>query len=180
MWNFPEVVAPPVVRQRFRIDWSMDMGTVENGTKLYNELVYSTGYRYRLAIKKIFVEIVLPKKYKKSEIKIFGPDLVNETGGVYDQSTGIIKFQRDTYLAPMNRYTVRVWFPTNKDTKGCFACTRVGDWIMFIVLLPFVLCFLVPCVLLYLVRDAQRPGTNNANRGTNGGPGYQPVATDER
>ena len=31
-----------------------------------------------------------------------------------------------------------------------------------------------------LVRDAQRPGTNNANRGTNGGPGYQPVATDER
>ena len=31
MWNFPEVVAPPVVRQRFRIDWSMDMGTVENG-----------------------------------------------------------------------------------------------------------------------------------------------------
>ena len=183
MWNFPEVVAPPIVRQRFRIDWAMDMGTVENGTKTYNELVYSTGYHYRLAIKRILVQITLPQKFKKSEIKIFGPDLVNETGGVYDPTTGTVKFERNTYLAPMNRYTVRVWFPTDKDTKGCFACARVGDWIMFLVLAPFIFCFLIPCVLLYLVKDAQRPGTGGGNtvRSTNGGggPGYQPVATDE-
>ena len=67
--------------------------------------------------------------------------------------------------------------------EGCFACARVGDWIMFLVLAPFIFCFLIPCVLLYLVKDAQRPGTGGGNtvRSTNGGggPGYQPVATDE-
>ena len=179
MWNFPEVVAPPVVRQRFRIDFAMDMGTIENGTKKYNELVYSTGFHYRLAIKRIMVEFVLPKAYKKSRIKIFGPDLVNETGGVYDEKTGTVKFERDTYLAPMNRYTVRVWFPTEKHTDGCFACARVGDWIMFLVLAPFVFCFLVPCVLLYLARDAQQPGGGNAGRSANGGARYHPVAMEE-
>ena len=53
----------------------------------------------------------------------------------------------------------------------------------YYIYLPFIFCFLIPCVLLYLVKDAQRPGTGGGNtvRSTNGGggPGYQPVATDE-
>eukprot|EP00945_MAST-04E_sp_MAST-4E-sp1_P003181 g3181.t1 len=124
MWEFPEIIAPPVVTNRYRLDWWGDLGVIQNGSNTFNEIVYSTGYSNRLAIKRIFVEIKLPKAFKKKELKIFGPNLVNETGSTYDEKTGIVKFQRHSYLAPMNRYTVRVWFPVGKDTKDCFSCAR--------------------------------------------------------
>ena len=171
MWSFPDIIAPPEKKQRFKIDFNMDMGVVVNGSKTYNEMVYSTGYQTRLAIKHIIVEFHLPRAYKKKEIKIFGPNLVNETGSAYDAKKGVVKFERKVYLAPGNRYTVRVWFPVSKGTEACFACSRVGEWIMFVVLAPFVFCFLVPCCLHFLAKDASLASPGSA--------GYSSIPTTD-
>ena len=103
MWNFQWLHLRCEAALSHRLCYGH--GYNENAKK-YNKLVYSTGFHYRLAIKELWWS--LSYQHMKSRIKIFGPDLVNETGGVYDEKTGTVKFERDTYLAPMNRYTVRV------------------------------------------------------------------------
>ena len=137
----------------FRIKFGMEMGVVRNETHEYNEMVYSTGFVHRLSIHAIHVTFQLPKKYKRKEIVLMGNSRDSSYGGTYNEETGVVTFTRTTYLAPMNRYTVRVWFPVQKTTLTCAPCSRVDDWLMLVLLIPFFLCFIVPCCIHLYGRD---------------------------
>jgi len=157
-WQFPNLVATDKTPKtnKYTIKFSMEMGVVRNETHAYNEMVYSTGYHHRLAIKEIGVSFVLPKKYRLNQIVMMGNSRDSSYGGTYDEATGTVSFLRTTYLAPMNRYTVRVWFPLKKSTSNCAPCSRVDDWLMLVLLVPFFLCFVIPCCIHLYGRDQTR------------------------
>ena len=160
-WQFPPFIATDAKprKQHYRIKFAADMGVIQNQTHLYNEMVYSTGFHHRLAIKHIQIDFQLPHKYKRHEIVIMGNSRDTSYGSTYNEKTGVVSFVRKTYLAPMNRYTARVWFPTQKTTKSCAPCSRVDDWLMMALLIPFFLCFIIPCCLhLYGKDNVKRSG----------------------
>jgi hypothetical protein len=157
-WQFPKLVASDKKpkSQNYQIKFSMEMGVVRNETHEYNEMVYSTGFHHRLAIKEIQVSFQLPKKYTKKQIVMMGNSRTSSYGGTYDENSGVVTFIRKTYLAPMNRYTVRVWFPLQNSTKSCAPCSKVEDWLMLIILVPFFFCFIIPCCIHLYGRDATK------------------------
>ena len=160
-WQFPTLKATDAKPKtnKYKIKFEMEMGVISNQTHLYNEMVYSTGFHHRLAMKTIKVELQLPKKFKLNEIVIMGNSRDSSYGSTYDETTGIVTFIRKTYLAPMNRYTVRVWYPTSKNTLSCAPCSRIDDWLMIALLVPFFLCFIIPCCAhLYGRDDVKRSG----------------------
>lgn len=155
-WEFPKIVATDAKpkSKHFRIDFDVEMGVVINETHKYNELVFSTGFHYRLAVKRTRVQFSLPKKFDASQVVMMGNSRTTGAHGAsYDSKTGVVTFERDYYLAPMNRYTARVWFPMQTKTKSCTPCQRVEDWAMVVILLPFLLCFVIPCCLHLYGKD---------------------------
>ena len=163
-WEFPKLVATDrkPVTQHYDIGFGMEMGVIQNSTHQYNEMVYSTGYLHRLAMKTIEVKFQLPSNFKRSDIVLMGNSRDSAYGGEYDEKTGIVTFIKKTYLAPMNRYTVRVWFPTSNNTLQCSPCARVDDWLMAALLVPFFLCFIIPCCLhLYGKDSVKRRGVRS-------------------
>ena len=155
-WEFPKIIASDAKpkSKHFRIDFDVEMGTVVNETHKYNELVFSTGFHYRLAVKRTRIQFMLPKKFDEKLIVMMGnSQTTGAHGATYNAKTGVVTFERDYYLAPMNRYTARVWFPMQRNTKSCTPCQRVEDWAMLVILLPFVLCFVIPCCLHLYGKD---------------------------
>lgn len=63
-WQFPTLKATDAKPKtnKYKIKFEMEMGVISNQTHLYNEMVYSTGFHHRLAMKTIKVELQLPKK----------------------------------------------------------------------------------------------------------------------
>lgn len=169
-WEVPEIVATdanPQVRN-FRVDFEMSMGTVVNETHRFNEIVYSTGFHNRIAIKEIRVRINLPSRYPSEEVELVGNSGVDPRGGSYDEETGVATFLRETYLAPANRYTVRVWFPVETQTHACRSCEAVDEWIMFIILVPFLLCFIVPLCIHCCPWKKKKPPSTDSGAGESG------------
>ena len=157
------------------IRWS---GIVVNETHKYNELVFSTGFHYRLAVKRTRVQFSLPKKFDADQVVMMGNSRTTGAhGATYDAKKGVVTFERDYYLAPMNRYTARVWFPMQPKTKLCTPCQRVEDWAMIVILLPFLLCFVIPCCLHLYGKD--KPLSPRDRGDGNGGGGFEGTSFED-
>ena len=148
----------------FQIGWSGELGIVENNSVTYNEMVYSTGFRNGLAVRETRVQFVLPKAYPESSIRMLGNSGTPSPLAKYDEAKGIVTFDRSSYIAPFNRYTVRVWFPASEETRGCSPCGRLREWQMLLFLTPFFLCFAVPCVYTFLSQDGGKSASGSLGR----------------
>ena len=150
-------------QKTFTLNFDMEPHVVRNGSETFNEIRFSTGESYKAAIKAIEVSIILPKAFGSDDIVISSSSGSKQ----WDQTAKEAKFTRSTYTPPGTRYTVSVRYPSTAATDKCNPCSKLPDWLMYVLLSPLVLCFIIPCFASLIHRD--QDGSGGGGGGGGGG-----------
>ena len=148
-------------QKTFTLNFDMEPHVVRNGSETFNEIRFSTGESYKAAIKAIEVSIILPKAFGSDDIVISSSSGSKQ----WDQTAKEAKFTRSTYTPPGTRYTVSVRYPSTAATDKCNPCSKLPDWLMYVLLSPLVLCFIIPCFASLIHRDQDGSGGGGGDDG---------------
>jgi hypothetical protein len=161
----PKSVSP--ASTTFTVTFEGEVGVVPpNATHPggYNELLFSTGRGWTVPIRELEVNFRLPGPFSASEVSLVG---THPGDAVLDLADQQVSFTRAHYLAPSVRYAVGIRYPLQPFATDCKPCSKVPDWAMYLILSPFLLCFIIPCVMGVWARN----GSDNLAAGGPGGEG---------